>query len=682
MAQNEFAQFKQKKDELAKIISETSVIMNDLSMPKFAERLKQLAAQVDNDTFKIQIVGTFKNGKSTFINALLGEDILPSKAVPCTAVINEVKFGDKKSAVLTFRTPLPEKLLTCIPEPTMNHMKAHRMKDIPPMEINPDRMSDYVTIPTNGDPTEISKASPYRSVELFFPSSILKDGVEIIDSPGLNENDERTKVTLEYLNRADAIIFLLNAAALCSQAEMDMINNILIPKGFNDMFFVTNRFDCVPKAEKEEIARRAKMLVGGLTPNELFFISARKAVDGKTGMDVDGDELSEDEKEKALQKSGILPFEARLVEFLTKDKGRIKLTRPARELNNIISKETLHTVIPQQKAMLATDYKTLERRYQEAKPKLSALEEERKDLFNKMEKRVINSTNSIRRDINKYFAKLSTKVPKWIEDYEPKNSPGFGSEAKIRACADEITKFVTEKIKKDFEDWNKVALQDIISSEAAEIFDASEVQLEDFFKNLDIVSGEISGQKVAPKNVKPWERLAGAGLVFLIPGATAGVGMMAGGFDSKNFAKNIALDLGFGLGVLVLGLANPVIMIAALAAMIWRGVITGKAANLQRVKDEVRVAIVKSLDESKEAQSEAIAGEIKDKLMEIVNATVTVLDGQIKDVKSQVDAILKEMNDGQSKIEARVNSLKVNEKKLQQLSTQLDEIIFDLAEKK
>lgn len=683
MARTEFVKFKKKQEDLSKIISETSTIMNDLSLPKFSERLQQLAAQVSNDSFKIQIVGTFKNGKSTFINALLGEDILPNKALPCTAVINEVKYGDKKSAKLTFCNPLPKHLLECIPEPTMNHMKAHGLKDVPPMAIDPDRMDDYVTIPTEGKPEEISEASPYRSVELLFPSEILKDGVEIIDSPGLNECQERTKVTLEYLKYADAIIYLLDATHACAENEMDMIEGTLIPMGFDDMFFVTNRFDLIKAKERDSVKKFINDKVGKLTSNDLFFISALKAVEGKTGIDSDeGEELPEEERLNRLEKSGIVPFETRLVDFLTNDKGRIKLTRPARELNNIITKEALHTIIPQQRAMLSTDYATLEKRYKEATPKLTQLSEERKDLYNKMEKRIINSTNSIRRYVNHYFSDLINKVPKWIDAYAPENKPGFGSKQKVQRCADEITKYVSDMIKKDFEDWNKNVFQDKIQSETEEIFDDSEVQLGNFFKDLDLITGEISGKKVDSSTVKPWERLAGAGLIVLLPGATAGTSMITGGFDPKNFSKNIILDLGVYAGILAIGIVNPFILIAAVVGMIWKGILDGKSANLRKVKDGVQEAILESITNSKEEQADAIANEVKDKLMEVANATVTVLDDQISNVDSQVKSILKEVKEGQSGIEARQKKLNLCEKQLQELSTSLDEIIFELAEKK
>jgi septin family protein len=56
--------------------------------------------RLDADTFRLMIVGEFKRGKSTLINAMLGDNVLPAKVAPCTGLITEVKWGDEPSAVL------------------------------------------------------------------------------------------------------------------------------------------------------------------------------------------------------------------------------------------------------------------------------------------------------------------------------------------------------------------------------------------------------------------------------------------------------------------------------------------------------------------------------------------------------------------------------------------------------
>ena len=84
---------------------EASSVVSALNMEQLHDSLKKLQDKAQNDAFKIMVVGTFKNGKSTFINSFLGKDILPAYSIPTTAVINEVKYGETKRAVLHFRDP-------------------------------------------------------------------------------------------------------------------------------------------------------------------------------------------------------------------------------------------------------------------------------------------------------------------------------------------------------------------------------------------------------------------------------------------------------------------------------------------------------------------------------------------------------------------------------------------------
>ena len=196
--EEKYAMFKKKQEELSDMLKESSEIIASLKMEHYKENLEKLGDKVHNETFKIMVVGTFKNGKSTFINSFLGEEILPAYAVPCTAVINEVKYGKEKRAILHFRSPLPEQMQKGIPAKTLAHMKKYDMKDIPPLEIPYNEIEDYAVIPMGKDPAEILLESPYEKIELFWPLPLLENGVEIIDSPGLNEAGTRTRVTVEY----------------------------------------------------------------------------------------------------------------------------------------------------------------------------------------------------------------------------------------------------------------------------------------------------------------------------------------------------------------------------------------------------------------------------------------------------------------------------------------------------
>ena len=78
---------------VAELLAQGIQVFGEVEMYTEAATLTDLAAKVKAETFKVMVVGQFKVGKSTFINALLGKDILPAYAIPCTAVINEVKYG-------------------------------------------------------------------------------------------------------------------------------------------------------------------------------------------------------------------------------------------------------------------------------------------------------------------------------------------------------------------------------------------------------------------------------------------------------------------------------------------------------------------------------------------------------------------------------------------------------------
>ena len=85
--------------ELAGIVDN----LNDMGLAVSGSALLDLKRKLENDNFKVLVIGEFKNGKSTFINSLMGDKVLPAYSTPCTAVINEVIYGKEKRAVLYFR---------------------------------------------------------------------------------------------------------------------------------------------------------------------------------------------------------------------------------------------------------------------------------------------------------------------------------------------------------------------------------------------------------------------------------------------------------------------------------------------------------------------------------------------------------------------------------------------------
>lgn len=664
----DYTWFKEKKNALVGLIRESSEVINDISLTQYAEGLKRLGSKVDNDTFKIQIVGTFKNGKSTFINALLGEDILPTKILPCTAVINEIKYGETKKAILNFRNPLPETLLSDIPAATLAHMKAHGMKDVPPMEIDYDRISDYVTIPVDGDPKEISLMSPYLSVELFYPSPLLKEGVEIIDSPGLNENDERTAVTIDYLDKADAIIFLLDATKACAKDEMVTIENILVPKGFDDMFFVVNRFDLVSSREQADVKRFIECHVKQYTTNEIYCISALNAIEGKVENDQD-----------KLVKSGLPPFEKRLAEYLSKDKGRIKLAKPAKELKGILAGEALFKAIPSQKSQLSTNIQVLKERYEGVKPELAIYESQKETLKKDLELKVEKKENNIKKAINTQFKEIANSVSAWVQEYQPKSNPGvFGKKSQVQIVADEITEYISIKVKEKFGEWNKEVLVPLVEESAAEIFESSDNKLKGILDGIDQLQSDVAGKPYIPDLSSGWTRAIG--VAGICCGFASGASLLAGQFDIKTVAKSLAIDLGIGTGLILLGITNPIIAIGGVILVICKAIAGGKSVVIKNLKDKIAPEIRNSIMNNSSEKSEQIVAKIDAEFQKSIATAIKAIDIKISDLKTQIEAVLKEKERGEEYAKKRISLLNQSESKLQEICGKLDDFVIGLVE--
>lgn len=667
--QEDIRQFRERRERLGKMLSESSEKVQELNMSAAVGTLKQLSNKVENDTFKLQVIGTFKNGKSTFINSLLGEPVLPAYALPCTAVINEVKYGVEKKAILYFRQDLPQTLHSSISQKALAHMNAHGMKNVPPLEIDYREIEDYVTIPMGEDPIELLLESPYEKVELYWPLDILKEGVEIIDSPGLNEAETRTKVTMDYLTKADAILFVLNAQALCSLDEMNFIEH-LNELGFTDLFFIVNRFDCIPNAEKDRIKQYARLRLDNFTSNGIFFISAQQALDGEMQNDND-----------LYTMSGMPILSSALSSFLTKDKGRIKLTQPARELKRINS-EALFNVIPSQLNMLSSSYEIIQQRYDDAQPQLEALKTRRQQIIAGINLRIEQSKHELSRASNQHVLSVCQMIPGWVNDYTPIASLGLiPTKTKVKVVTKEILDHINNKIIEQQREWQSEVMMPLVEEKLHYIFNEGvESDLEKLFNDLDNLSIEISGiQPINPQQVPVWQRIVGAGAGIFLGMPDLAV---AGGLNglTKELAKNLAIVLGTeAVLALFLGLANPLVLIGGVIAAIMGGGFT-KDKAMTKLKTQVSEQFVDKISDGSEESTSQVVSTIASHLNKLTEGIETAISAEIKQKEDEVKGILHELQQGQANAEARKIVIQECGDKLKTINEKLVQLIFELAE--
>ena len=245
-------------------------------------KLLSLERKLASNQLHLAVLGQMKRGKSSFINALMGTEILPTGVLPVTAVITEIKYGVVPEAVILYSTGARE-----------------------PVDLG--TLADYVT--ESGNPGNKKQVA---SVELAYPSPFLESGIILIDTPGIGSTHaHNTRTTEGYLEQVDAGIVVLSVDPPITEVESHFIRNVKeeIPK----LFFVLNKVDAASADEVSHISGFLEEELSRLqiVSPEIFRLSARRALEarGKPGA--------------AATSSGIEIFEQRLRTFLLEEKDRV-----------------------------------------------------------------------------------------------------------------------------------------------------------------------------------------------------------------------------------------------------------------------------------------------------------------------------------------------------------------------
>jgi GTP-binding protein EngB required for normal cell division len=272
------------KQEVAVSVRAAKQVFQTQGTPDAVDHCQALLVQLAEDRFNLAVVGQFKRGKSTLMNAVLGRDLLPTGLLPLTSAITTLCYGSAERVVLRREGWTLEQ------------------------EIPLAQLTDYIT--ERGNPGNEKRLLEAR-VELPLP--FLRRGLHFIDTPGIGSaRHENTATTYAFLPQMNAVIFVTSVEAPLNEAEERFLVDL---RGqVRQLFVVVNKLDLLSDPEREEILDYLQPRVAQLVGTEqiqLAPLSARAGLAAKLHHDA-----------ARLQQSGLAAFEQRLAAFLAEQQGR------------------------------------------------------------------------------------------------------------------------------------------------------------------------------------------------------------------------------------------------------------------------------------------------------------------------------------------------------------------------
>lgn len=478
-----FHEVQAKANEIWKAVVESSVLIGPrngqtvtgvdgpvgLGMATYSKSLETEAERLKNSSmFKILFMGTFKNGKSTTINALLGGNLLPVGVTATTAVISQVVYGQSVNTVKVYHEDQekPEILSTD------RFMEEYRLTD-----------DDIVMIENEGG-TDRFKDIDY--VVLESDLGIFKDGVQFIDSPGLGEAVARTKTTNKFIPQANAIVFLLDAQHLFSQDEKVFIKKHFVnvdPKPRN-VFFLVNRINQLNDAQAvEAVKHQTKMMLKpvftgdhgfdeALYENRVFFVNSYGAL-----------QLQREGQSPAG--TGIPEFKTALEQFLTSE------DRVIAKYKSVVANMAGVYIAAEKQAkedasLLKKDANVLAANQDAAKSKLNELQGEISGMELVIDRSQKNITNKVLNSLELFVkVDLVNDWPAYAEKYDDKFgitdmlklAMPFGvSEERKQELLAPMVRFVNGYVEEKLEIWSEgipVLIADDIAAMQDELKDKS-----------------------------------------------------------------------------------------------------------------------------------------------------------------------------------------------------------------
>ncbi len=404
------SEFKSWRDDLIQIIQEyqTWVEAQGLGNGEDDLRVYELIDQLRADQLVIALVAEFSRGKTELINAIFFADykqrLLPSDAGRTTMCPTELLYDEKQ--------PPSIRLLPIETRTSQSTVAEYRRNSqawtVVPLELdNPKKMAEAFqqiaktrTVPAR-EAEALGLYSPnapgfvvgsdgkvqipvWRHAVINFPHPLLKQGLVIVDTPGLNSLGTEPELTLNMLPRAHAVLFVLAADTGVTKSDLDVWTNhvrnvkhaladgrVVVLNKIDTLWDELRTLDAIATTLDRQMQETAHAL--GVTKSHIFPVSAQKGLLGKIKTD-----------QALIAKSGLQALELKLSRDIIPSKQALVRERVARDIGAVV--DSTRTMIEGRLAAVdtqLTELKSLSGKSQEAIQSMIAQMRNQKQAYDK-----------------------------------------------------------------------------------------------------------------------------------------------------------------------------------------------------------------------------------------------------------------------------------------------------------
>lgn len=372
-----------KKQTLTECVSSVKHIIDEALPEMNTESFDYLLSDMKNAIFTVVVVGEFKRGKSTFVNALLGRELLPADVTPTTACIHALTYGEEETGTIFYKDN--SRVSLSLDEQVLQKFVADSEEDLASIQY----------------------------IGLTMKNKLLENRVVLVDTPGIDDiNEQRSDVTYQYIPRADAVFFLLDAASPVKGSEQRFLEGTLLEQGKENIIFLANFMDRIEEEEVEEsleVVRRRIAKSANIKNPVVLPLAARDALHSK---------LTNDPEE--LEHSGITTVETEMQKMIAEGStGKASFARYEKRFYQL--KQDLFTSLSFQVEVEAMSVKETEKQLEAVKEAMQQMEEIKSDMKDYVHDRKEEILAIVNKSLEHLEEELSEEVSLMMNRYEGLN---------------------------------------------------------------------------------------------------------------------------------------------------------------------------------------------------------------------------------------------------------------------